>query len=56
LKLIGKNRASVYRIVRESFTQWHGANGEARHSDFNAGPSYARVKAPPAAETTEELA
>jgi radical SAM superfamily enzyme YgiQ (UPF0313 family) len=41
LKLIAQNRASLFRIVRESFTQWHGRDGEARHSDFNAGPSYA---------------
>jgi radical SAM superfamily enzyme YgiQ (UPF0313 family) len=25
LKVIGQNRGSIYRIVRESFTQWHGA-------------------------------
>jgi hypothetical protein len=45
LKLIAQNRASVYRIVRESFTQWHGSDGHARHSDFNAGPTYAPVSA-----------
>jgi hypothetical protein len=45
LKLIAENRASVYRIVRESFTQWHGIDGTARHSDFNAGPRYAPVAA-----------
>ena len=27
LRLIAQNRASVYRIVRESFTKWHGADG-----------------------------
>jgi hypothetical protein len=31
--------------MRESFTQWHGADGEARHSDFNSGPQYARASA-----------
>ena len=49
MKLIGQNRASVYRIVRESFTQWHGTDGVARHSDFNRGPRYA-----PAAVANEE--
>jgi hypothetical protein len=56
LKLIGQNRASVYRLVRESFTQWHGANGKARHSDFHAGPSYAQVNPPPAAKASPEVA
>jgi hypothetical protein len=55
LKLIGQNRASVYRIVRESFTQWHGANGAARHSDFHAGPRYAPV-VPPSADKAEPVA
>jgi hypothetical protein len=49
LKLIGQNRRSVYRIVRESFTQWHGADGAARHSDFNLGPRYKPVATAPAA-------
>jgi hypothetical protein len=56
LKLIGQNRASVYRLVRESFTQWHGADGEARHSDFNSGPRYAPVAAPSAAKASQETA
>jgi hypothetical protein len=25
LKVIGQNRGSIYRIIRESFTRWHGA-------------------------------
>jgi hypothetical protein len=56
LKLIGQNRASVYRLVRESFTQWHGADGEARHSDFNSGPTYAPVAARTAGKASEETA
>ena len=47
LKLIGQNRASVFRIVKESFTQWHGADGAARHSDFNAGPRYKPTRPTP---------
>jgi hypothetical protein len=31
LKLIAENRRSVYRIIRESFTQWHGTPGAVRH-------------------------
>ena len=50
LKLIGRNRKSVYRIAKESFTQWHGADGAARHSDFNLGPRYKPVSARTAAE------
>jgi hypothetical protein len=50
LKLIARNRASVYRLLRESITQWHGANGAARHSDFHAGPRYKPVNAPSAAK------
>ena len=56
LKLIGQNRASLYRLVRESFTQWHGADGEARHSDFNSGPTYARMSARSAGKASEETA
>ena len=52
LKLIGQNRGSVYRLMRESFTQWHGANGAARHSDFHAGPRYANPQS--AAKAFEE--
>jgi radical SAM superfamily enzyme YgiQ (UPF0313 family) len=29
LKVIARNRASIYRIFRESFTQWNGAPGAA---------------------------
>jgi radical SAM superfamily enzyme YgiQ (UPF0313 family) len=56
VRLIGQNRASVYRLVRESFTQWHGANGEARHSDFNCGPRYAPMAAAPADKASQEVA
>jgi len=55
-KLIARNRASVYRIVRESFTQWHGANGAARHSDFPRGTTYAPRNPPRAADAGQEIA
>jgi hypothetical protein len=54
LKLIGQNRATVYRLLRESFTQWHGLNGAARHSDFHAGPSY--QAAPDVTKPSQEIA
>src|SRR5438270_5774918 len=34
LKLIGQNRRAIYRIVKDSFRQWHGA--KHRPLDFNA--------------------
>lgn len=37
LKLIANNRRSVWRVVRDSFTQWHGAQGGARVLDFEHG-------------------
>jgi len=36
LKLIAENRRSVYRIVRESFTQWHGTPQAVRQRGQNA--------------------
>jgi radical SAM superfamily enzyme YgiQ (UPF0313 family) len=35
LKLIVENRGSVWRIVRDSFTQWHGTRDRDRTEDFN---------------------
>src|SRR5438132_7092065 len=34
LKLIARNRGSVFRIIRESFTQWHGTPHAVRRRDF----------------------
>jgi hypothetical protein len=31
LKLIAQNRRSIFRIVRECFTQWHGTADAVRH-------------------------
>jgi radical SAM superfamily enzyme YgiQ (UPF0313 family) len=36
LKLIAENRRSIYRIVKDSFTQWHGTRDRARVGSFNA--------------------
>jgi len=37
LKLIAQNRASVWRIVKDSFTQWHGASVHHVVRDFEHG-------------------
>jgi len=42
LKLIAQNRGSIYRIVRDSFTRWHGARDLAAGLDFRG---YARPAA-----------
>jgi radical SAM superfamily enzyme YgiQ (UPF0313 family) len=34
LKLIAQNRGSVFRIIRESFTQWHGTPDAVGRRDF----------------------
>lgn len=48
LKLIGQNRAAIYRIVQDCFTQWHGTRDPNRVCAFN-GPvaEPALVAAPP---------
>jgi radical SAM superfamily enzyme YgiQ (UPF0313 family) len=35
LRLIAQNRKAVFRIVKDSFTQWHGARDPKRCRDFN---------------------
>jgi radical SAM superfamily enzyme YgiQ (UPF0313 family) len=37
LKVVAQNRASVFRIVRESFGKWGGAGSPRRRLDFEAG-------------------
>src|SRR5205085_6381275 len=36
LKVITQNRGSVFRIIRESFTQWHGTPAAVGRRDFRA--------------------
>jgi len=43
LKVIGQNRASIVRIVRESFTQWYGTRDPATLRGFAGRPSYTPV-------------
>jgi radical SAM superfamily enzyme YgiQ (UPF0313 family) len=38
LKLIAQNRSSLWRVVRDSFTQWHGTHGRKAKQDFNGCP------------------
>jgi hypothetical protein len=35
LKLVAQNRRSIWRIVRDSLTQWHGTYDRDRTEDFN---------------------
>jgi len=37
MKVIVQNRASVFRLVRESFTQWHGADKSRARLEFEVG-------------------
>ncbi|HEX2917968.1 MAG TPA: hypothetical protein VHN81_05585, partial [Edaphobacter sp.] len=37
MKVIVQNRASLFRVVRESFTQWHGANRSRTRLEFEIG-------------------
>ena len=39
LKLIAQNRRTVFRIIRESFTQWHGTQPDEAQLDFNSAPA-----------------
>jgi radical SAM superfamily enzyme YgiQ (UPF0313 family) len=37
MKVIVQNRASIFRLVRESFTQWHGENRSRARLEFEIG-------------------
>lgn len=37
LKLIAQNRGPVWRVIRDSFTQWHGTRDRNTVYDFNGG-------------------
>ena len=37
LSVIAQNRGSIFRIVKESFTKWHGAKGDSPSLDFETG-------------------
>jgi radical SAM superfamily enzyme YgiQ (UPF0313 family) len=41
LKLIAQNRSSIWRIVRDSFTQWNGTHDQDRKQDFDSSPQSA---------------
>jgi len=38
LKLFAQNRGAIYRVVKDSFTRWRGAQGPASNRDFNGSP------------------
>jgi hypothetical protein len=46
LKLIVQNRGSMWRIVRDSFTQWHGTYDRERMQDFNRPRSAVHIGPP----------
>jgi radical SAM superfamily enzyme YgiQ (UPF0313 family) len=48
LKLIARNRRSIYRVVQDAFTQWHGSKERAAGLEFNPAAFVAPVQ--PAAE------
>jgi radical SAM superfamily enzyme YgiQ (UPF0313 family) len=35
LKLLAQNRRAIYRVVKDSFTRWNGAQGSRSSQDFN---------------------
>jgi radical SAM superfamily enzyme YgiQ (UPF0313 family) len=37
LKVVAQNRATIFRIVRESFTQWNGAGTSEKRLEFETG-------------------
>ncbi len=47
LKLLAQNRAAIYRVVKDSFTKWHGTQGREASRDFNGtgGPGVLRQAA-----------
>ena len=45
LKLIAQNRSSVWRIVKDSFTQWNGTSDRRQVRDFEHGVQNATLVA-----------
>jgi hypothetical protein len=39
LKLAVQNRRAIYRVVKDSLTRWHGAQGAAGEREFNGSPA-----------------
>ena len=48
LKLIAQNRRAIYRIVKDSFTQWHGRKDPAARFQRAYAPGGNRVVSGPA--------
>jgi hypothetical protein len=46
LKLIAQNRRTIFRIVRDSFSNWRGSAGAASRLRFESGPSATPVESP----------
>ena len=43
LKLLAQNRRAIGRVVKDSFTRWHGAPERAANLDFNGSPEPAFI-------------
>jgi radical SAM superfamily enzyme YgiQ (UPF0313 family) len=39
LKLIAQNRRAIHRVVKDSFTRWHGTKVQVKTPDFNGSPA-----------------
>jgi radical SAM superfamily enzyme YgiQ (UPF0313 family) len=50
LKLAVRNRRAIYRVAKDSFTRWHGAQAGGSSGDFNGapGPALSAPAQPPA--------
>jgi hypothetical protein len=48
LRLVFQNRVAIHRVVKDSFTRWHGAQGPTSSRDFNGSPEPVFVEGAPA--------
>ncbi len=46
LKLIANNRAPIWRVIKDSFTRWHGTKDMKLTHDFNGTSQQARAVEP----------
>ena len=54
LKLIAQNRSSVWRIVKDSYTQWNGTSDRRQVRDFEHGVQNATLVAQPEREVAAD--
>ncbi len=51
LALIAQNRGSIFRVIKDCFTRWHGTKDPAESRDFNGGSQEAPFVNPSQPET-----